>query len=307
MHYQVFERGWLSSNNILFFDSDGATIVDTGYCTHAQQTLALVEHALHTERRVRTPDYTLKRIVNTHLHSDHCGGNAALMAAYPGLDVQLPCGQAPAVARWDESELSYRDTGQQCPCFTYSSTLKPGDHIALGGDTWRVYAAPGHDPHSLILFEPNSRTLISADALWENGCGVIFPELRGEPGFEEALATLDLIESLTPETVIPGHGAPFTNAPAAIQRARDRLLYLQADPKRNASHGLRVLLKFYLMQAGQVQETQALSWLQQLGYFQVIRRLYFHDQSEDVLAKEVLERLVAANAVKRMEGLLLDK
>jgi hypothetical protein len=28
--------------------------------------------------------------------------------------------------------------------------------------------------------------LLSADALWENGFGVIFPELDGESGFAEA-------------------------------------------------------------------------------------------------------------------------
>ena len=45
-------------------------MVDTGYCIHAEQTLALVEAALQGA--------PLQRIVNTHLHSDHCGGNALL-------------------------------------------------------------------------------------------------------------------------------------------------------------------------------------------------------------------------------------
>jgi glyoxylase-like metal-dependent hydrolase (beta-lactamase superfamily II) len=55
---------------------------------------------------------------------------------------------------------------------------------------WEVHAAPGHDPHSIILFDPISRTLISADALWENGFGIAFPELAGEPSFGEVAATL---------------------------------------------------------------------------------------------------------------------
>ena len=38
---QVFERGWLSANNILFTGSGTTTLVDTGYVTHAPQTLAL--------------------------------------------------------------------------------------------------------------------------------------------------------------------------------------------------------------------------------------------------------------------------
>ncbi len=39
---RVFERGWLSSNNVLLFDDDSsATLVDTGYVSHRTQTLAL--------------------------------------------------------------------------------------------------------------------------------------------------------------------------------------------------------------------------------------------------------------------------
>jgi len=83
---QVFERGWLSSNNILLTDADSATLVDSGYFSHAAQTLALLEHALAGR--------ALDRLVNTHLHSDHCGGNAALQARYPALETRIPPGLA---------------------------------------------------------------------------------------------------------------------------------------------------------------------------------------------------------------------
>ena len=43
---QVFERDWLSSNNILLTDADSATLIDSGYATHAAQTLALIDRAL---------------------------------------------------------------------------------------------------------------------------------------------------------------------------------------------------------------------------------------------------------------------
>lgn len=60
----VFERGWLSSNNILFTGGDKTLLVDSGYSKHAEQTLALVEAVLD--------NYPLDALVNTHLHSDHC-------------------------------------------------------------------------------------------------------------------------------------------------------------------------------------------------------------------------------------------
>jgi glyoxylase-like metal-dependent hydrolase (beta-lactamase superfamily II) len=81
----VFERGWLSSNNILFVGEDETALVDTGYATHAEQTLALVGSALGSR--------PLDRVLNTHLHSDHCGGNAALQLHYPALRTIFPQGK----------------------------------------------------------------------------------------------------------------------------------------------------------------------------------------------------------------------
>lgn len=235
---QVFERGWLSSNNILFTGAQTA-LVDSGYLSHAPQTLALLRHALQGR--------PLERLLNTHLHSDHCGGNALLQHAY-GCAIAIPAAEAAKVAAWDEEALSYRATGQQCARFTFDATLAPGERLVLGDLAWTVLAAPGHDPHALLFFCEAEGVLISGDALWENGFGVIFPELAGEPGFAEVGATLDLIASLDARVVVPGHGAVFGAVPDALQRARARLDYLSADPARNARNAVKVLLKFLLLE-----------------------------------------------------------
>ncbi|HAV36297.1 MAG TPA: MBL fold metallo-hydrolase [Massilia sp.] len=235
---QVFERGWLSSNNILFTGPDTA-LVDSGYVTHAPQTLALVDRALDGR--------PLGRLLNTHLHSDHCGGNAALQAAH-GCHTAIPVAEAAKVAAWDEDALSYRATGQQCPRFGFDAVLAPGDELDLGGLRWQVLGAPGHDPHALLLFCAQEGVLISGDALWENGFGVVFPELADEPGFDEVRATLDLIGTLDARVVVPGHGRMFGDVRAALGRAGSRLDYLAADPRRNAENAVKVLVKFLLLE-----------------------------------------------------------
>src|SRR5258708_841197 len=95
----VFERGWLSSNNVLFASgsADEAVLVDTGYTSHSGQTVALVRGALQGRR--------LDRIVNTHLHSDHCGGNHELQQAYDCV-IDVPSGEANKVDNWDEDKLT---------------------------------------------------------------------------------------------------------------------------------------------------------------------------------------------------------
>jgi glyoxylase-like metal-dependent hydrolase (beta-lactamase superfamily II) len=240
----VLERGWLSSNNVLLHgarDGEGATLVDAGHVNHAAQTVALVRQALADER--------LNAVVNTHLHSDHCGGNAALQRAF-GARIVIPPGQAAEVAAWDEAALGYATTHQRCERYAADALLSPGDVFAVGARRWRALAAPGHDPHALMLFDEAAGLLISADALWEDGFGIVFPELDGdsEIAFAAVGATLDAIERLDARAVIPGHGAPFEDVPAALARARSRLDAWQREPARHVRHAARVLLKYHAME-----------------------------------------------------------
>lgn len=290
----VFERGWLSSNNILFTGATETALVDSGYVTHAAQTLALVRHALGGR--------PLDRLLNTHLHSDHCGGNALLAQAY-GCRIAIPAAEAPKVAAWDEEALSYRATGQKCARFHFDATLAPGDILVLGELRWQVLAAPGHDPYALVFFCESEGILISGDALWENGFGVVFPELAGEPGFDEVGATLDLIASLDARVVIPGHGAVFGDVPGALARARARLEFLSADPVRNAQNAVKVLLKFLLLERRTLALDAVPGLLASIPLVERVRTGVLA-MGPDELAQWACAALVRAGAA-RVEGALL--
>ena len=294
---RVFERGWLSSNNILFIGTHDTALVDSGYATHADQTLALVAHALQGRK--------LDRLVNTHLHSDHCGGNAALQRAY-ACRTSIPAAEADKVRAWDEDALTYKATGQQCPRFTFDDTVSPGDVLTLGDMSWQALAAPGHDPHSLIFYCADERILISADALWQNGFGVVFPELEGEPGFGEVRATLELIASLDVKLVIPGHGAPFTEVGKALETAFSRVDYFMADPARNAQNAVKVLLKFLLLEKQSIPLTELEPLMTGMYLFCESNRRYLKkDESE--LAQWAVAQLVRAGAAEVNAGRLVNK
>lgn len=289
----VFERGWLSSNNILFTGGDKTLLIDSGYCTHAEQTLSLVDGALGSR--------PLDVLVNTHLHSDHCGGNAALQVRYPVLQTWIPPGHAPQVAQWDDVALTYVPTGQLCPRFSFDQTLQPGTDIRFGAADWQIHAASGHDPHSLIFFEPVSRVLISADALWENGFGVVFPELEGANAFSEVAATLALIGRLNPKTVIPGHGRMFSYTPGILGKAYQRLEAFTASPIRHARHAVKVLLKFKLLEVQRQSTTEFTQWAMATAYFQQIRERFFADIPMRPWIEQLCNELVAAG-VAGQEG-----
>ena len=294
----MFERGWLSSNNVLFEGTAGTSLVDTGYVAHATQTVALVQSALGAR--------PLDRVLNTHLHSDHCGGNALLQSVYPNVLTAIPPGEAPAVQNWDEDMLSYRATGQECPRFHFDELLQPGQEITLADVPWQVHAAPGHDAHAVVLFEPSTRTLISADALWEHGFGVVFPELVGEPSFEEVATTLDLIESLRPTVVIPGHGSVFADVQTALSASRSRLSAFVQSPERHARHALKVLLKFKLLAVQRLSMQTYEDWLAATPYVALVRDRFFPGTPLIELGAELAFELVHANAAVHEDGTLCN-
>ena len=293
----VLQRGWLSSNNILFAGREQTALVDSGYATHAPQTLELVAHGLRGRR--------LDLLVNTHIHSDHCGGNAALQRVH-GCRTLVPAGVAHAVRDWDEDALSYVATGQQCPRFGFDATIAAGDTLTLGDMAWQVLGAPGHDPDSVILYCPAERLLISADALWENGFGVIFPELEGESGFAEARTTLEQIAALDVRLVIPGHGAPFADVAGALDRAFRRLDYLAADPARNAQNGIKVLVKFRLLERRRITMAELKQWMRDVPLLDISNRQHLR-MDPDALAEWTAAQLVKAGAAVLEDGALIDQ
>lgn len=290
----VLERGWLSSNNVLLHGEpdEGALLVDSGHCLHAAQTLALVTQALAGE--------PLARIVNTHLHSDHCGGNATLQRAL-GAAIMVPRASWRTVQAWDEDALSYRATGQRCERFSAQSSLAPGEALRIGGRRWQALAAPGHDPQSLMLFDERDGVLVSADALWENGFGVVFPELDGVDAFDEVAAVLDLIERLPVRWVLPGHGAPFDDVAGALSRARSRLAGFRADPLRHARHGAKVLLKYHLMEQRSQDWPGLLAWAEGTRLFAgIARQLGFADASAG--CRQLVAELAGQGALRADEA-----
>ncbi len=293
---RVLERGWLSSNNILLHDADGATLIDSGYVAHAPQTLALIEQALAGK--------PLSRLINTHCHSDHMGGNAAVQRAY-GCRTSIPLGEAPAVSAWDDAKMMLGATGQSAERFAFDDTIAPGDRLSLGGIEWEAIAAPGHDMNALMFYAPRERILISGDALWENGFGLVFPELFGEGGgYSATRATLEAISRLAIDTVIPGHGAPFGDAARALDTAFQRLDAYEREPQKLARHALKVMLSFSLM----IHRRIALA---ELAQFLAARPIYaginarFLNLSEAELRDYLVRDLERAGALKIEDACLI--
>jgi glyoxylase-like metal-dependent hydrolase (beta-lactamase superfamily II) len=249
----------------------------------------------------------LRQLINTHLHSDHCGGNAALQREWAPL-VHVPSGSLKAVLDWDEQALSYKPTRQRCDRYSAQGSVAPGQVLAIGARDWQVLSAPGHDPESVILFDARHGVLISADALWENGFGVVFPELDGAAAFDDVARVLDLIATLPVRCVIPGHGAPFTDVAGALQRARSRLAGFRASPHRHLHHGAKVLLKYHVMEEREQGLPAVRDWLCSAPLMRSIwDGLGRPAGSPGAWADQLLQELAAAGVVGLRDGVVHDR
>jgi glyoxylase-like metal-dependent hydrolase (beta-lactamase superfamily II) len=236
----VFVRDWLSGNQVVLRGNDGHVVVDSGYGKHVPLTLALV-----ASRQGLDGD-ELAWVINTHCHSDHMGGNAALRRAY-GCRIAVPAGEAPHVRAWDQRALLLGAAGQHAEAFDVDHELVAGTTERWGDLDWRLLAAPGHDMAALVFFNDAHGILISGDALWADGFGFVMPPDMEPQALPATRATLDLIASLPVRAVIPGHGEPFTDHRGALERAYRRLAAFEADPARLARHAVKVLVTFALL------------------------------------------------------------
>lgn len=297
---QVWDRGWLSSTQVLVAPAPGeagALLFDAAHASHAEQTLALLRQGLQGR--------PLRAVVNTHLHSDHCGGNALLQREL-GAETWVPPGQAAAARAWQG--LSHQQTGQQLPRFRVDRVLDRDAVLRAGARDWQALPAPGHDAHALMYWDAENGVLIAGDALWEQGFGVVFPELWGEPAFEDALRVLDDIERLRLTVLIPGHGPACQDVPAALAQARRKLLGWRADPRSHARYAAKVLIKYHLMELRRQTLAELLDWGQGLG---LVAELWSRLDPPPAASlrdwlQQLVEQLLQQGALARQGDQLLD-
>ncbi|AMO38518.1 MBL fold metallo-hydrolase [Thauera humireducens] len=293
---QVFERGWLSANNVLLFDGGEATLVDSGYVTHAGQTVALVGAALDGRR--------LGRLINTHSHSDHIGGNASVQRAF-GCTITVPAGMAQAVRHWDEAALLLSTAAQHGERFEADGTLAPGDRFVAGELEWQAIAAPGHDMDALAYYNAEHRILMSGDALWRDGFGILFADVLGTgDGLGEARRTLEGIGRLAVDRVIPGHGAPFTEFDDALERAFARLQAFEADGARMARNAIRACITFKLLDVRSIALDDLPRHLDETPLYREANRRFL-GLDADALAGWLVKELERAGVARREHGLLV--
>jgi glyoxylase-like metal-dependent hydrolase (beta-lactamase superfamily II) len=292
---RVLVRDWLSANNIILLQSGHNVLVDTGYVSRAHEML----------EKLRDPqllgDRPLHLIANTHCHSDHMGGNALLSRTY-GAAIAVPEGEAPLIRNWDTRALWLDYADQRSERFEVSEELRAGGVYRWGELSWQAIAAPGHDMDALVFYCEDEGILISGDALWENGFGIVMPDQPG--GLAAARDTLEQLAKLDVRIVIPGHGQPFSDFGFALERNFARLRAFEADEARTARHVLKVMLTFSLLERGRLPASTLAAYLDGIPIYREYNAQYF-GLSAQALAELLVQELTRAGAIRRSGAFLL--
>lgn len=249
-------HGVESTNVYAIPDGDRVTLVDCGVWRSdaVDGGLQALEHGL------RGAGYAIddvRRILVTHAHIDHYGlagrliertGAELWMHALTDLDCEkyrhpdtaiarrrdtyadhgLPPSDEPAVAYGLRNWLPYLHSVVEA-----TTRVRGGERLSIGGQEWEVVHTPGHSAGHVCLYSPDRGVLFSGDHLLPG----VTPPVTFERGFDpdplrSYLDSLDAIAARAPATVLPGHGAPFTDAGRridVIRRNKTRRLHAVRD------------------------------------------------------------------------------
>lgn len=195
--------------SVYIIDADRPAIVDSGLGTNDDRILSALE-------TVGIDPADLEVIAATHVHLDHAGGAGSLSAA-TGADVYVHESGAGFLREpgplWEGTKSA---VGSQIQYYTEPEPVDPdrlveleeGDVIDLGSTTVETHHAPGHAFHQVIFYDPDADVVFCGDAagLWAPGLDRVAPT-SPPPGFdlEKAVADVEMIQDLEPETLCYGH------------------------------------------------------------------------------------------------------
>jgi len=193
--------GKLDSNVYII---DGNLVIDT-------TTGLLKSHLLKLMRKAGIEASSIERVVNTHLHFDHIGGNYIFEKALIGMH------EADAnTLEHDESATYHTWFGGKIIRNKVDFLLRDGHKIKTENFTFLVVHTPGHTAGSICLYEPHEKMLMSGDTIFHHSIGRTDLISGNE---EDMLKSLMKIEKLDVELLLPGHGRIIEeNANAQISR-----------------------------------------------------------------------------------------
>jgi len=302
--YSGFGTGTVNagSNAAVIVNADDVLVVDAHMTPDAARVLL---------RELRTiTDKPVRFVVNTHFHYDHTNGNQvfAPMADIIGHEYTRKRLAGDILERGMFASLLAQQRDQHTPFAQQLREVKPtpptvtlDDRMTLyrGGREIRlIYTGRGHTAGDVVVYLPKERILCSGDLLVNGVANLVDGFVNEWPDALEKLRPLDF------DDVIPGHGEPFRDVDAALERAYRRTETWEKDPLRMARHALKVVLAFGLLALERMPLASLPAFVDATPLFRDFNARFFRKPAAE-LAEELVAELERAGAVRRENGELL--
>jgi hydroxyacylglutathione hydrolase len=166
------------------------------------RTCAIIDPAFDPDKILNTVDdagYTITHVINTHGHSDHTSGNAAIIEA-TGAQLCIHKNDAQQVTRLLTRVLSRFMGGKGSP--KASRILEDNDIITIGKTELKVLHTPGHTPGSICIYAEGH--VFTGDTLFVQAVGRT--DLPGGSSKQLLNSVHERIYTLPGDTKVwPGH------------------------------------------------------------------------------------------------------
>lgn len=148
--------------------------------------------------------FTVRTVVNTHCHCDHCGGNAEILKR-TGAELICHKDEVPLLRNLVQQGLMFGVPFDPSP--EPDRFIQEGDTVSVGGVSLGVREAPGHSPGHIVLV--GDGFVIGGDVLFAGSIGRTDLPGGSYPQLIQSIKTKLLI--LPDETVVyNGHGPATT-------------------------------------------------------------------------------------------------
>ena len=294
-----FPKGIPGGTNVYVIEgSEGNILIDSGW--DSPESLWALRQGL-TSERLKLQD--IKRVVITHIHPDHfglaskikqlCGAKVAMYKIEAGF-ITSRYKDFEVLLKEMEEELRQNGVPQtELPQLKDASLwmsqfvtpdlpdviLNDGDKISNGSFEFEVLWTPGHSPGHICLYEPRKRLLFSGDhVLFDTTPNVGFHPQSGDNPLGAYISSLERLEGLKVNFVLPGHGPVFNSLKLRIEE----ILYHHEQRKRNIikalSDGLKTAYQIaeeipWVPEQGGVAFRDLASWDRRLAVLETIAHL----------------------------------
>jgi len=238
---------WPQSANVYVFqDGDSISLFDVG-CG----STAAVDRLFRALDVLGWRSRQIKKFILSHVHPDHMGAMEILLSEVsPELIIlhedDLPYALDPdrlnlsfdiALCKEQFAPIGHKNTkGSKGPEFDLipyfkalgcpmchlkpTETVVEGDLIQVGDYRFQVLHTPGHAPGHMSLYDPGKRLLLAGDIVGE----MVAWYTPSSGGAAAYLESLDKVETLDINLILPSHGDLIKDSLKGIQKMKDKIL-----------------------------------------------------------------------------------